>query len=600
MGNKKQQLLESARLHVARTIESMKTAKEKTSKQLESKKEEFKSLSETDRIMADRMIHYHTKQIHELAQLILSPYFVRCDVIWENEDQVRSLYFAKFPFSDEGIYSWVAPASAMRFEDPGHVSYVRPDGKLQKANLVRKDQFVITNSDVKFMATESVGVSRELIYQEHFSNRKEGFVLPEIVAQMEKAQDQVIRAHHQGAFVISGPAGSGKTTLALHRVAYLATSPDLAETFTTKSMIVFVQDASTKEYFSHLLPELGIDDVEITTFSVWALKILEISAQYLLRCGRNEHEKDLYEYAKITALRRDIVHARRTNPFTVLTQIYEKEMTSKQLELFATQKKKNILDRIDLTILLMLHKDRYGSLGQEKDIWDERSNGKYYKKRKYVDHEYSLAVVDEFQNYLPEQLELLGGCIDLRTRAILYVGDMAQQVQLGTIRQWSDIQEQLHTERQVMLDKVYRNTTQILKYIQTQGYDVEIPKGLKTGPEVKERIFTSTQEEVSYIKKELTDRHVESVGILLRDEADVDKFEEECHTDKSIHIMTLRESQGVEFDIVFLVGIVNNQSDITKEDYPKELQIEKERITRDLFYVALTRAITEMHVLRRE
>ncbi|HNW09616.1 MAG TPA: hypothetical protein PKM52_03475, partial [bacterium] len=112
-----------------------------------------------------------------------------------------------------------------------------------------------------------------MIYQEYFSTRKTSFILPEIVAQMEKAQDQVVRAEYGGKLAITGPAGSGKTTLALHRAAYLLQSPETVDKLDANQIIVFVQDDSTRDYFSHLLPELGINDVEITTMASWARKI---------------------------------------------------------------------------------------------------------------------------------------------------------------------------------------------------------------------------------------------------------------------------------------------------------------------------------------
>jgi DNA helicase-2/ATP-dependent DNA helicase PcrA len=114
----------------------------------------------------------------------------------------------------------------------------------QSGELISKEQYMITDGKIVFMAFESLEQARELIYQEYFSQRKSSFLLPEIVEQMEQAQDKVIRAHHQGSFLISGAAGSGKTTLALHRVAYLLQSPDTAERFKTENTIVFVQDNS--------------------------------------------------------------------------------------------------------------------------------------------------------------------------------------------------------------------------------------------------------------------------------------------------------------------------------------------------------------------
>lgn len=182
----------------------------------------------------------------ELKKLFGSPYFIRCDVVYKKTGERKTLYFAKHYFTEENIYSWVAPASVIRFEKPGPASYKLPDKTIEHVELLRKEQYMIVEGKVLFFAVEEGEKPRELIYQEHFS-RKTGFVLPEIVGVMEKAQDKVIRAHHSGPFVISGPAGSGKTTLALHRVAYLVQSPDTGEYYPGKSIIVFVQDTGTKE-----------------------------------------------------------------------------------------------------------------------------------------------------------------------------------------------------------------------------------------------------------------------------------------------------------------------------------------------------------------
>ena len=218
----KEKILSQARECLAVSCVNIKNSLSETKKMLKRSEERFSSLSYADQMVERIVISNNKKRIGELKHLEGSPYFVRCDVLFDINDKETSIYFAKFGFNQEDIYSWVAPASVMRFENPGDVEYKRPDGVIQKIRLLRKDQYMIVDGKIKFLSSESIDAPRELVYEEYFSTQKTGFILPEIVAQMEKAQDQVIRAYHIGPFLISGPAGSGKTTLALHRVAYLA------------------------------------------------------------------------------------------------------------------------------------------------------------------------------------------------------------------------------------------------------------------------------------------------------------------------------------------------------------------------------------------
>jgi len=149
-----------------------------------------------------------------------------------------------------------------------------------------------------------------------------------------------------------------------------------------------------------------------------------------------------------------------------------------------------------------------------------------------------------------------------------------------------------------VLQKVYRNTRSILEYIDSLGYKVEIPEGIKIGLPVVEYKAENASEEIIYIKSLIKDRSNLSVGILAKDEDWLSKYRQEFATDKNIHLMSINGAQGVEFDIVFLVGISDKTFDVKyKEGAPDSLIIEKQKINQDLLYVALTRAISELHIL---
>ncbi len=454
-----------------------------------------------DALAARKILASNHERVENLKQLYPSPYFNYCEFVINGEK--KNLYFSKFSFNEENIYSWITPAAALRFEKPGSASYLRPDGNKQVGQLIRKDQYMIVDGKIIFFSTEKAGKSVELIYQENFTKHKQGFILPEVVEQMEKAQDQVIRAPFKDPFLISGPAGSGKTTLALHRIAYLLQSPETAEYFSPDLIMVMVQDAGTKEYFSHLLPDLGIKGVSIVTFVEWAFSILDLQDyRYFTGTDFKDTDKLIYEHLKLSALRNQNLNFPKKNIYSILSEIYAFKNKAEQA-LFIRQKQEKSLDRIDLTVLLQAYLNEHQQFSLIKEYYVKTTSGTYRKRKSAFPVQYNLTVVDEFQNYLPEQVRLLKTCMNRRVNSIVYVGDLAQQTQLGTLKNWQNIGEVFNAERMVTLQKVYRNTKQILNFINNLGYKLNIPTEIKSGIPVNEGIFISKDDEINYVKKHI-------------------------------------------------------------------------------------------------
>lgn len=592
----KKKLLDRTREHIDSIREKIITDIQHREGKGNTMKKEAINMLPGDAITTRILAGHNNEQVENLRQLFPSPYFTRCE--FEIEGEKKVMYFAKFSFSNEKIYSWITPAATLRFEDLGPTSYARPDGKIQSGTLLRKDQYMIVDGKLIFYSIESSDNPRELIYQEHFTRQKSGFILPEVVEQMEKAQDQIVRASYRGPFLISGPAGSGKTTMALHRVAYLLQSPETAELFPTDSILVLVQDAGTKEYFSHLLPELGIRGVEIITFAQWALRILALSDNYrvTVRYGSNEIERTLYENSKLTALKQIPENiAYNKNIWGMLQNIYLDFFDKNQQILFAKQKSEFALDRFDLTILLKCYLKTFGEFTVKKDCYVQSAKGTYRKINKSFQIQYNLTIIDEFQNYLPEQLSLLKFCSNKRLESIVYVGDLAQQTQLGTIRDWNNIGEKIENDRLVSLQKVYRNTKQILTYIRGLGYSVQIPNEVKEGPVVTEYIFNTQQDEIAEIKKILLKTTDGTIGVLAKDKDYLDEFKRAFHGNPNVHCLSMHEAQGVEFEIVCLVGV--SKQTFETNMMPLEIVEEMKKVQRDLLYVALTRAMSELHIM---
>lgn len=565
---------------------------------------ELSQSSSADRLTYETLQQMENVKHNNLEQLYPSPYFHYCQVKFESDTKEKEIFFGKFPFLEANIYSWVSPAATIRFEKPGNFSYKVDKGRTQKGELLKKDQYLIVDGKIIFLATEKIGQERELIHQEYFSTRKTGFVLPEIVAQMEKSQDEVIRAGYSGPLVITGPAGSGKTTLALHRVAYLLQSPDTATLFVPEETIVFVQDEGTKNYFSRLLPDLGINNVLIATFSEWAMDILDLKKyQFKNRFiettdyQKSERANDSYEQGKLAAINSAPV-AWQKNIYTVLKNAYAKHFNEEQKKILVQQEQKKILDRFDLTMLLASWRLSQGRLAITKDYYQVKKNGEMQKKQRVIELKYKLMIIDEFQNYLPRQLEIFNWCLDELTHSSLYVGDLRQRIQLGTIKDWQELPVKISQQRLITISKVYRNTKEILKYVKTLGYQVEIPEQLKNGEPVEEITVTKT-EEISFIDKKLKEVGNFSVGIIAKDKKYLEDFKKEFADRKNVRVMTMPEAQGVEFDTVFIVGIKLEQF-FAPAGAGEQLLEEKKKIISDLLYIALTRAMTKMYILGKD
>lgn len=539
------------------------------------------TLSNEDRVVFLQIKYNLENRLGELETLYGSPYFFKCKISYEGSNEVKVIHFAKFELANESIYSWVAPISSIRFEDPGEFSFRLPSGEIRKGILESKEQYLIVDGEIVFLTVEGLRQERELVYQKHFTSKK-GFMLPEIVAQMEKAQDKVIREKYQGSMVISGPAGSGKTTLAFHRVAYLMQSPDSSELFPSESVLILVQDKGAVDYFSHLLPELGIDNVKINSFSSWAMNILGVEdKKYVERVVEDDLVSDRFEYEKLKVLRNNIKINFNKNIFKCLEDVYKKELSSDSYNIFLTQKKDGVLDRFDLAILLGVHK--------------EKNNG-IKRNRRLVN--YSMILIDEFQNYLPEQINLFKSVLDQKTKSLIYVGDMDQQIRIGTIKRWEQIQDKIEDERNILLSKVYRNTKQILKYIEHIGYEVSIPEGLLDGPEVSEFVFPSIDDQVDYVRKIIEGNKGKTIGVIGKNSMSLAPFVTISNLHENVHLLPIEKAQGVEFDVVLIIDINENTFKVENiEGESDEEYDERRKIQKDLLYIALTRSMRDLHIL---
>lgn len=212
------------------------------------------------------------------------PYFGRLDFQELAHKEPKPLYIGKAGVADERtnellVIDWRAPVASLFYSFSGGehpVVYDSPDGPVEglvhlKRNLMIRDSRLERLVDSYVRGQEGEAVTDEfLLYRlgESKDNR-----LRDIVSTIQQEQDRIIRSDKNKAIFIQGVAGSGKTTVALHRLAYLLYQ--YAGKIKADRMVIFAPNQMFLDYISGVLPELGVGDIAQTTFAEWAIEQLQ-------------------------------------------------------------------------------------------------------------------------------------------------------------------------------------------------------------------------------------------------------------------------------------------------------------------------------------
>lgn len=160
----------------------------------------------------------------KLARLKASPYFARIDFQYEEGEDAEKFYIGPASFNDNNellICDWRAPVAGMFYDcEVGPAGYGAPSGKIE-GRLTRKRQFKIKDGKMEYALESSVNIQDDVLQRElsHTSDEK----MKSIIATIQKEQNQIIRNEKAGTMIIQGVAGSGKTSIALHRIAFCFT-----------------------------------------------------------------------------------------------------------------------------------------------------------------------------------------------------------------------------------------------------------------------------------------------------------------------------------------------------------------------------------------
>lgn len=222
-----------------------------------------------------RSHEFERKLVDKYENMISSPYFARMDFKEEGEEKAEKCYIGISNLINEDfdflIYDWRAPISSMFYDyEIGNAYYKCPDGIIN-GKISMKRQYKISDGKIDYMFDSNIKIDDEVL-QDILSKSSDN-KMKAIVTTIQREQNKAIRNEKYKNLIVQGPAGSGKTSVALHRIAYLLYKH--RDIITAKNIVIFSPNNIFNDYISNVLPQLGEDNMLQTTFKEYMHKVLE-------------------------------------------------------------------------------------------------------------------------------------------------------------------------------------------------------------------------------------------------------------------------------------------------------------------------------------
>lgn len=472
------------------------------------------ALSEVDNDV--NLINRNINNISSLEKAFNSPYFAKIDFKDEIDDENMSIYIGIKSINKNlvfYVFDWRAPISSLFYNyELGKAKYDTPTGECT-GEILSKMQFKIENGEILRCFKSDINIDDEYLQEILSSSSTEK--MKNIVDTIQREQNEIIRNIKDKYLIVQGVAGSGKTSVALHRIAYLLYRNI---NLTSNNILILSPSDVFSEYISNVLPELGEDNVLKTTFSEFAqsflkpYKHIESYTLFLERTYNDDNEnKKIVNYKMSFQYYEDIhnfiedykKNLKFTSGISGFGKTYSKELLTKILvekysiyplkerieaisEYICSQFKQNkkqikntikkkIADLCDIEInFVQLYniflnssycKEKSNNI--ETKIFYEDIMGLlylYFEINGYPNYgNIKHVVIDEAQDYTKFQIEILKKIFKNASFTIL--GDENQIINPYCMHQkLRNFQDVFINSRYIELNKTYRSSEEIINY----------------------------------------------------------------------------------------------------------------------------------------
>lgn len=276
---------EAEEAHLAQTIEITQQNLDKNIAQEQSLKEDIHTLLETYgakdvealSLIDNTQLMYETvkRDRSRLEKARKKPYFGRIDFYDEDSKKDEALYIGRVGISkniiDKVVIDWRAPVASVYYENAvGPCEYTVQNEKTYAIDLLMKRTYEIENDTLKDFYDSDVVANDELLTKYLAKNKKA--VLGEIIATIQKEQNEIIRKSPKQNVIVQGSAGSGKTTVAMHRISYILYNYD--KEFRPEDFYIIGSNRILLNYITSVLPDLDVYGIRQMTMEQLFTRLL--------------------------------------------------------------------------------------------------------------------------------------------------------------------------------------------------------------------------------------------------------------------------------------------------------------------------------------
>ena len=281
------------------------------------------------------------KKIYKLQKALNSPYFGRID--FSNNNSLESVYIGIYGITKDlnyYVYDWRAPIASLFYNySIGKASYESPIGTIN-GNITLKRQYKIINKKLERCFDSTINIDDK--YLQEILSTSSSDKMTNIVNTIQKEQNEIIRNISDKYLLVQGIAGSGKTSVAMHRIAYLLYQE---KNLKSNNILIFSPNDIFSQYISNVLPELGEDNTLNTTYSDFSgayikeFDYIESFTEFIERYYKNNYiDNEKYSITKYKLsddfkelLDKYIMDFKENILFTKSIGIRDKIITSKEL-----------------------------------------------------------------------------------------------------------------------------------------------------------------------------------------------------------------------------------------------------------------------------
>ena len=532
-------------------------------------------------------INANEQQLHlkrRFKKMLESPFFGRVDFLYDGEEEPEIFYIGIGNFAEQAgkvplVYDWRAPVSGLFYDfDKGPASYEAPLGEMT-GEITSKWQYKIRRGQMVYQFESDVKIDDEILMAELGSNGS--VALKNIIRTIQKEQNAIIRNTKDRIMVIQGAAGSGKTSIALHRIAYLLYHD--RKNLKSSNILILSPNSIFADYISHILPELGEENIREMSFDLFAYRQLKDTVSdcedrydQIERMLNYPEMTDYYKEKQsqeflnrlegfLTGLEdelmnfHDVNHKSYTKKESDIIELFYfkfmdipllsrmeavaeyfidevetlrgTDMEEEEREL-VMEKFMSMYETRDLYVLYsrFLEREGYPPLAHEPL---ERRKLRYEDVYPVLYLKYRLLrqnghtgikhlVVDEMQDYSRLQYRILRMMFSCR---MTILGDKAQTMEEKNQDVMAFLPKIFGRDiRKIVMNKSYRNTVEIASYANRLAGITDMELFERHGEPVEERTFADMEEALDEVTKKLSlgEEEYETAAVILRTQKEAD------------------------------------------------------------------------------